>query len=84
MGMGLEEGHHSNVLAELLEARAMGHVPDFAESTSEMFSFMTPQATAPLEFFIFFLFVFLLLLLSLEDEDHLEEEGEARLVILKY
>ena len=49
-----------------------------------MFSFMIPQATAPPEFFIFFLFVFLLLLLSLEDEDHLEEAGEAGLVILKY
>ena len=82
--MGLEERHHVNSLAELLETRAKGQVPDFAESTSEMFAFMTPQAIAPLEFFIFFLFVFLLLLLSLEDEDHLEEEGEAELVILKY
>ena len=36
--MGREEGHRLNVLAETLEARATGHVPDFAESTSEMSS----------------------------------------------
>ena len=49
-----------------------------------MFSFTIPQDTAPLKFFLFVLFVFLLLLLGLEDEDHLEEEGEAGVVILKY
>ena len=31
-----------NVLAELLEARAMGHDPDFAETTSEMSSESPP------------------------------------------
>ena len=49
-----------------------------------MFSFLIPLATAPPGFFFVFLFVFFLLLLGLEDEDHLEEAGEAELVILKY
>ena len=72
-----------NSLAELLKMRARGQAPDVAESASEMFAFMTPRTIAPLEFFIVCLFVFLLLLVSLEDEDHVDENGEAELVILE-
>ena len=77
-----------NSPAELLTMRAKSQVPDVAESTSWMFAFVTSRTCwiillTLLEFIVVCLLVFLLLLVSREDGDHVDENGEAELVILE-